>query len=1121
MRLKQLLLLLLLAVAFVPVFSQTFNLDWATALGGGKGRILSTTAFVRGDNGDLFAAGRFEGGFDLDDGPDSLMLTSGLGQANFLVAYDASGGIRWAQRMPGGGTIRGLAAAADGSIFAVGEVYARDDWNPGPGVTTIGPGSNVVNYSHGFLLRFSAAGEFLWIHSFGDQDHVRLNDVVVTSGGSVYVTGDFEGRIDFDPSNNVVELTESGPGDALLARFGLDGHLVWAKAIGSATHTYELGQKISLDGQGHILLAGLSDEDTDFDPNSGVFSLGASTNSLLGFVAKYDYAGQLMWANRISTPSPTGTYPMDVIADGQGGAWICNGLVNGDIVVDAYSGQTLSGTGEGGYLLHYDATGRYQSGIRIGTIAGFGMVEPRALAVDGNGGIWVTGECSSGTDFDPGPAVSQSYISGLRDAFLAHYTAAGTLARVINWGNYENESPIGLASLPGGGCVVASDYMGEVDFDPGAATALVRSGGFGRHYAISQYDNLSNFVHVTSPLPLSGGDDQVHDVVLDGAGNTYLLATYTGVVDLDPGPGSALAGVANTPQMSLCKFDPNNQLLWTIAFQACELTDARALMLDDAGNVYVQVNLTGTNDFDPSSNYVLLNPMALWPGMTNVVAKYTDDGQYVWAHIAQSGTIVVREFEVDGQGNSYLLCDFAAAVDVDPSTNVSLVHPDPGQSHALLQKLDANGNLAWAHRFAADSSYVLDHFCLNPLGGVYLGGPILGGGDIDPAPGSSLLLPDSSSYVFLHLRDDGSLDWATPHNNSGFNYMMEVDDIDADTAGHFMVVGRASQGWDFDPSSNRYLLYNPSTVYPGYPYLACYDSLGQFVYANRIGENYGSDFKVLDVRPDGLTLVGGTFVGSLRFDSTGLDNLYSPNQFTPVATVYAADGQWLTAAQFPCKGGRAERVTVHAAHDGSLFVGGAYTGWIDLDPLAGPVVYASRGLEDGFCGRYHLCTSPSVSYTELNTPLCFGPNTIALSPGLPAGGLYHGPGVSGTAFTPALAGVGDIPVTYVVTDSSGCVGAASSVITVQVCTEAPAPVSSSPILRVFPNPSNGRLQIETDGLPGRLTLTLHNSLGQPVHSGLLPTDGTALELTHLPAGVYVVRVAGAGKAAVTRWVKVD
>ena len=84
---------------------------------------------------------------------------------------------------------------------------------------------------------------------------------------------------------------------------------------------------------------------------------------------------------------------------------------------------------------------------------------------------------------------------------------------------------------------------------------------------------------------------------------------------------------------------------------------------------------------------------------------------------------------------------------------------------------------------------------------------------------------------------------------------------------------------------------------------------------------------------------------------------------------------------------------------------------------------------------------PQVSATGLDSGYCYSDSGITLV-GLPSGGNWSGLGVSGSLFTPALAGVGYSQVTYTYSDSNSCVD--SVVLTTEVFPQ-PNPVITGPL----------------------------------------------------------------------------
>jgi hypothetical protein len=76
-----------------------------------------------------------------------------------------------------------------------------------------------------------------------------------------------------------------------------------------------------------------------------------------------------------------------------------------------------------------------------------------------------------------------------------------------------------------------------------------------------------------------------------------------------------------------------------------------------------------------------------------------------------------------------------------------------------------------------------------------------------------------------------------------------------------------------------------------------------------------------------------------------------------------------------------------------------------------------------------LSTLP-VSYVELVTEIGVNQTAFNVTAGNPENGTYSGPGIIGTSFHPALAGVGTHAIAYTIIDGNGCVNSDTSYINV-------------------------------------------------------------------------------------------
>ena len=84
---------------------------------------------------------------------------------------------------------------------------------------------------------------------------------------------------------------------------------------------------------------------------------------------------------------------------------------------------------------------------------------------------------------------------------------------------------------------------------------------------------------------------------------------------------------------------------------------------------------------------------------------------------------------------------------------------------------------------------------------------------------------------------------------------------------------------------------------------------------------------------------------------------------------------------------------------------------------------------------------PTVTFTGTLTAQCVSSTTYALIGGSPAGGIYSGPGVTGTNFNASSAGTGTHTITYIFTNGSGCTNTATNTITVNATPLAPTGTS--------------------------------------------------------------------------------
>ncbi|HRP08320.1 MAG TPA: hypothetical protein PLL69_07520, partial [Gemmatimonadales bacterium] len=180
-------------------------------------------------------AGEFRGTTTLGSALAPVVLASQGGGDIVLARYTSLLGLRWAVRAGGAGEDRGtaLAEAPDGNVILTGTFEGTADLDGGPGAAlVVSQGAADV-----FVARYeTSAGNHTGIpFRFGGLASEGVTGVASYPGGGLFVSGWFQGSVDFDPGAGariVVARGTAGAGDGYLAAFGATDQLAWVVPIG-------------------------------------------------------------------------------------------------------------------------------------------------------------------------------------------------------------------------------------------------------------------------------------------------------------------------------------------------------------------------------------------------------------------------------------------------------------------------------------------------------------------------------------------------------------------------------------------------------------------------------------------------------------------------------------------------------------------------------------------------------------------------------------------------------------------------------------------------------------------------------------------------------------------------
>ncbi len=259
---------------FVSKFDALGNFVWAKSFGGVDTE--QTRGMTVDPSGNTYTTGSFNGTADFNPGAGVFNLTSSISVNTdiFILKLDALGNFVWARRIGSPGNDEGKSIITDGqgNVYTTGWYVGTTDFDPGVGTTNlIGAGQYDV-----FISKLDASGNFVWARGIGSTSYDVGYSIKTDVFNKVYLTGTYQGTVDFDPSAGTHNLTSAGSNDVYITKFDASGNFVWVKDIKGTGQV--ISSSIDVDKKGNIHSTGRFQNTADFDPKSSVFNLTSAGN---------------------------------------------------------------------------------------------------------------------------------------------------------------------------------------------------------------------------------------------------------------------------------------------------------------------------------------------------------------------------------------------------------------------------------------------------------------------------------------------------------------------------------------------------------------------------------------------------------------------------------------------------------------------------------------------------------------------------------------------------------------------------------------------------------------------------------------------------------------------------
>lgn len=333
--------------------------------------------------------------------------------------------------------------------------------------------------------------------------------------------------------------------------------------------------------------------------------------------------------------------------------------------------------------------------------------------------------------------------------------------------------------------------------------------------AIAQNLQLDGVIQVGK----EGGEAHGTAIALGDDGSTVITGYFSGLVDFDPGKGTADRTSAGDYDGFVVKLDADRNLLWVKTFGGLYEEKSNAIAMDSDGNIYITGTFERTEvneSLEKSAAATREGDKGRFPlvGLDLFVMKISGVGEELWTReFSPSGYQNAEGWgiAVDPADNVLLTGNFGGTMDLDPGSGAQIVDASYSTDLFVIE-LDPSGEFVWARTTGTVENDDVSgrDIVVDTSGNVYTVGWFLGEADFDPGDPVALFESAGGRDVFIQKLDSvGSFVWARTFGGASYDSGLGIT---IDFTGAVCTTGWFQGPVDFDPGSGESILTSAGTV---------------------------------------------------------------------------------------------------------------------------------------------------------------------------------------------------------------------------------------------------------------------------------------------------------------------
>jgi hypothetical protein len=432
-----------------------------------------------------------------------------------------------------------------------------------------------------------------------------------------------------------------------------------------------------------------------------------------------------------SLESTSFNYGECVRLDPAGNVFITGGF-EGTADFDPGSGvfNLSAGAGYSAYLQKLDTDGNF---IWAKAFSGSHDVRGFVLDFDASGNIFMTGDFEGTADFDPGSGIFNLTSEGDNDVFVLKVDLNGDFLWATAFGGTGTDAIMSMHADVAGNVYTSGLFENTIDFDPGANSFDLTATGF-RDAFLQKLDTNGDFEWAIR----AGGTltTLAADVRSNSLGNVYVVGSFEGTTDFDPGPNVFDLTSSSLYDLYVLLLDSAGNFIDVKTIGGDPRVTTSKMAMDELGNILITGWFNGATDFDPGTGTSVLTALDY---QDVFVLKWDAALDFVWAKaISGPEGELSRWVTTDAENSVYTTGSFITSVDLDPGVaDYNLT--SNGDKDIFIQKLDVDGNFQWASSSGGVEFDRGESLAIDATGTVYLAGVFNGVVDFDPSSSTANL----------------------------------------------------------------------------------------------------------------------------------------------------------------------------------------------------------------------------------------------------------------------------------------------------------------------------------------------------------------------------------------------